>query len=442
MSAQKLNSSPLFSPISAPGAQLRPWDFSSLDSARTILFKKSLSLGKSQDCELSLTDPLVCRHHARIDWRGSGYCIRDLGSLNGTYVNGTQVIEALLTENDRIRLGNTEFLFLQKNSPVELHDPLLFSRNPSWRSQLISLPNLAQTELPLLILGDSGTGKELLARRVHQLSRRASGPFVSVNCSALSESLVESELFGHRKGSFTGAERDRRGAFESAKGGTLFLDEVGDLSSGLQPKLLRALENQEVRPVGSDRTLTTDVRILAATHKNLAEQVEAGTFRLDLYYRLNVLSLSPPPLRERAEDFEDLLYRFGREYRVSFSIQAIRSLKSYAWPGNIRELKNFVARCAAYLGPKSRVEDSDLKRFLQPQPFPTPSPASEAQKPFSRSGSVIREIEKDLILSRLKANQGNQRKTAYDLGIPKSTLSDRIKSYGLKTSEDFKASSP
>jgi len=168
---------------------------------------------------------------------------------------------------------------------------------------------------------------------IHDYSGRSEGPFVSVNCSALTESLVESELFGHVKGSFTGATSDRKGAFEAARGGTLFLDEIGDLPLSLQPKLLRALENQEIKPVGSDKTLKTDVRIVTATHKNLEKLVIEKTFRSDLFFRIHVVKISIPSLKERMEDFEDLLYHFSREMRVRFSVGAIEKLKEHSWPG-------------------------------------------------------------------------------------------------------------
>ncbi len=190
-----------------------------------------------------------------------------------------------------------------------------------------NLGNVAKTDFPVLILGPSGTGKDVIAQALHQTSDRQ-GPFLSVNCSALSETLIESELFGHVKGSFTGAVNDRKGAFEAARGGTLFLDEIGDLSYNLQAKLLRALENGEIRAVGADRNTQTDVRIIAATHQNLGEKIREGSFRSDLYYRLNVVTVTPPALNLRMEDFEGLLYGFARSMRVRFSHGAIVSLKN------------------------------------------------------------------------------------------------------------------
>ncbi|MEQ1878593.1 MAG: sigma 54-interacting transcriptional regulator, partial [Bdellovibrionia bacterium] len=248
--------------------------------------------------------------------------------------------------------------------------------------------------------------------------------FVSVNCSALSESLVESELFGHVKGSFTGATHDRKGAFEAARGGTLFLDEIGDLPPALQPKLLRALENREIRPVGADRTVETDVRIIAATHQNLRYKIQTGMFRSDLYFRLNVIKINIPDLKDRSEDFEDILNTFCKEMRVRFSYPAILELKKHSWPGNIRELKNAVARASA-LFQGVRIDEARIPQLIDAVPIQEIPESQAANMPF------IKELEREMIRQRLVANQGNQRKTAADLNMPKSTLHDRIKSYGI-----------
>ena len=250
---------------------------------------------------------------------------------------------------------------------------------------------------------------------------------VSVNCSALSESLVESELFGHIKGSFTGATENRKGAFEAARGGTLFLDEVGDLPLSLQPKLLRALENSQIRPVGSDRSLETDVRIVAATHQDLKKLVFEERFRADLFFRLHVVQLQTPALKDRKEDFEDLIYDFARSMRVRFSFGAVQYLKNHDWPGNIRELKNVVARAKAFWG-LEEITEATAAQLIDHLPALSDSIDGNSFKP---SRSVIKEIELEMIKSRLIANRGNQRKTAVDLGMPKSTLHDRIKTYGI-----------
>lgn len=393
-----------------------------------------LSLGRDGGCSLTFNDASISGRHARIERTEKGYLLRDLRSRNGTFVNGARILEAYLNDGDRIQIGRTQLLFsLKRNLNESTH--FLSSRNEAWSQTLSQLGNLAQSDLPILILGPSGTGKELIAKSLHEKSSRKAGPLVSVNCSALSEALIESELFGHVRGSFTGATDDRKGAFEAARGGTLFLDEVGDLPLSLQPKLLRALENKEIRPVGKDESVKTDVRIVTATHHDLREKVYRGQFRLDLYYRLNVLQIKSPALIERMEDFEDLLNFFCKEQRVSIKGEALNALKDYQWPGNIRELKNVVAKAKAFFD-KEVSTLNQVKQLIEiPFTLKTESPETDAPEKAPENpvnSSLLKELEYELIKKRLAANKGNQRQTALDLGIPKSTLHDRIKLYKLK----------
>lgn len=390
-------------------------------------------LGSDPDCALAFKDPKVAARHARLELKDGRWILRDLRSPEGTWLNQTRVSEAVLEPGDWIRVGDSEIQFTAP-TPAESTFPIR-SKNAEWNETLQSLDGVAATDHPILLLGPSGTGKDVLAQTLHERSARARGPFISVNCCALTETLVESELFGHVKGSFTGALGDRKGAFEAARGGTLFLDEIGDLSPGLQAKLLRALENQEIRPVGADRPLKTDVRIVAATHQNLHERIAEGLFRADLYYRLNVVTVELPPLAHRMEDFEDLLYGFCRTQRVRFSIDAINRLKQHPWPGNIRELRNLVSRAQA-LYPKQSIELNSIDRLLGSRPIPlTIAPMESEADPSTMP--VIKEIEKQMILKRLRANRGNQRRTAADLNLPKSTLHDRIRAYNIQA-KDFK----
>ena len=388
------------------------------------------TIGTDSQNTVQLTSEQASERHARIEVKNDAYLIRDLRSQTGTFVNGTRINEAWLNDGDLIQIGDEELVFAAQVPQMEKGIGLQ-SKNEVWNRQLQSLGNVAATDFPIILLGSSGTGKEVLAEALHRNSSRSQGPFIRVNCSALTETLVESELFGHVKGSFTGAISDRKGAFESARGGTLFLDEVGDLPYGLQAKLLRALENNEIRPVGSDRTVQTDVRIIAATHQNLAEKIMSGEFRNDLYYRLSVLTVTPPALSERMEDFEELLYFFAKQMRVRFSFGAIQQLKKHTWPGNIRELRNTVARACAFF-PKQCIDESHIERIIDPYSL-RQSQVAGGPPPVMVPGqlSVIKEIEKQMIIKRLAANHGNQRRTASDLGMPKSTLHDRLRLYNI-----------
>ncbi len=395
------------------------------ENTRTLPLTEFMTLGKDTHCQIHLEGAQISERHARIEKKDDAYLIRDLRSGFGTFVNDARVMEAYLQDGDIIRIGSQELIFLEKLEH-EAHFPLK-SRNEVWHQELQSLGNVAKTDFPVLILGPSGTGKDVIAQSLHETSLRSHGPLVSVNCSALSETLIESELFGHVKGSFTGAINDRKGAFEAARGGTLFLDEIGDLSYSLQAKLLRALENNEIRPVGSDRNVKTDVRIIAATHQNLTEKIKDGAFRSDLYFRLNVLTVTPPALMCRMEDFEELIYSFARKMKVRFSFGALARLKKHPWPGNIRELKNLVSRAAA-IYPREQITETHVEKLLDRTLLEKHDDKTTTNIP------VIKEIEKQMILKRLTANRGNQRRTAQDLGMPKSTLHDRLKYYNIDIS--------
>jgi transcriptional regulator with PAS, ATPase and Fis domain len=396
-----------------------------------------LCIGSDTENHIVLTDEEMEPRHARIEKKGNDFLVRDLRSLNGTFVNGVKILESYLTPGDVIKMGNTEFIFHSPNPISEKEQ--LSSKNANWSEQLKKIPNVSQSDLPVLILGPSGSGKEVLSQYIHQVSERRDAPILTVNCSALTESLAESELFGHVKGSYTGATQDRKGAFEAAKNGTLILDEIGDLPLELQPKLLRALENKEIKPVGSDRIVKTNVRIIACTHQNLKKKVEKGEFRLDLFYRLNIIQVNLPALKNRMEDFEKLLFTFAKEMKVKFSHCAIEELKAYDWPGNIRELKNLVSRAKATMRGLT-IEKNHVLELLDHRSVDIES-FGTIQIPNGKSPlktNVIKEIEKQIIQKRLAMNAGNQRKTAEDLGIPRSTLNDRIRTYKINIPDVLK----
>lgn len=299
--------------------------------------------------------------------------------------------------------------------------------SPTLVHALDRLDRLARGQLPILILGESGTGKELVARRVHAKGPRASGPFVPVNCAALSETLIQSDLFGHVRGAFTGADKDRQGVFESARGGTVFLDEIGDLPSAAQGKLLRVLQEHEIRRVGESFARKVDVRIVAATHRELADMVEEGTFRQDLFFRLKVATIRLPPLREREGDILALAEHFMVQHRahfphVSLSAEARRRLTGYAWPGNIRELKNVLEVAVALASPGE----------IEPEHLELSAPADEARNaPVGDYHRQIESFRRDLVERALRAADGNRAEAARRLGLTRQALSYLVRQLGL-----------
>lgn len=312
----------------------------------------------------------------------------------------------------------------------DVEEPLgLVSKSPAMRRVIDLARRVAQVDSSVIITGESGSGKERIARLVHEESTRAAGPFIAVNCGAITETLLESELFGHARGSFTGATQDRPGLFEAANNGTLLLDEVGEVSPGMQVKLLRALQEREVRRVGENKSRPFDVRVVAATHRDLAQGVAAGTFRQDFYYRLKVVELHVPPLRERRDDIlplarvllAEMALRMKRKI-AGFSPGTADQLLRYDWPGNVRELENAMERAVA-LARGSRVEIEDLPEEIR-KAFPKPVAISAAVRPLT-------EVEKEYIVAVLQLNGGNQTQTAAQLQIGSATLYRKLKSYGL-----------
>ncbi|MGB5697907.1 MAG: sigma-54-dependent Fis family transcriptional regulator [Polyangiales bacterium] len=312
----------------------------------------------------------------------------------------------------------------------DVEEPFGIVAKSSGMLQLVDLARrVAKVDSTVLITGESGTGKERIARLVHEESARAAGPFIAVNCGAITETLLESELFGHARGAFTGATQDRPGLFEAANTGTLLLDEVGEVSPGMQVKLLRALQEREIRRVGENKSRPFDVRVLAATNRDLTLEVAGGAFRQDLYYRLKVVELHVPPLRERKDDILPLARVLLAEaaLRMKRTISGLApaaadQLMRYAWPGNVRELENTMERAVA-LARGKRVELEDLPEEIR-HVFPSPVASAGTVRPF-------RDIEKEYILAALEANGGNQTRTAEQLQIGSATLYRKLKSYGL-----------
>ncbi|OGW32634.1 MAG: Fis family transcriptional regulator [Nitrospirae bacterium GWC2_56_14] len=291
---------------------------------------------------------------------------------------------------------------------------------------------VAPSEASVLITGESGTGKELLARGIHVNSTRAQGPFVAVNCASIPEGLIESELFGHVKGAFTGAVRDKAGKFELARGGTLFLDEIGDLRVDLQAKILRALQERQVDRVGGNHPLAVDVRVLAATNKDIERAVKEGAFREDLYYRLNVITLQMPPLRERRDDIPLLAQYFLKKFNssvVGIDPAALSALRAYGWPGNVRELENVMER-ASVLRRGELVTLADLPEKLGKK---EKQGVEEIILNLPEDGISLEDLEKSLIIKALEKHKNNQTRAAEYLGITRPTLIYRMEKFGLKS---------
>ena len=332
------------------------------DKGRAFEFESPrCTIGRSAICDLPLTDRAASGTHCELEAVESGWVLRDLGSTNGCYVGEVRIREAVLPLGARVRVGTTTLQIEPGKGSVEIprstadrfHE--LVGRSVAMRQVFAQLEKVAPLDVTVLVHGETGTGKELVARALHRSSKRAAGPLVVQDCSALPRDLVESVLFGHEKGSFTGATERRAGSFEQAHGGTLFLDEVGELPLDLQPKLLRVLENREVRRVGGDRTVATDARVIAATNRDLRAMVGAGSFREDLYYRLGVVTVELPPLRARREDIplvaQALLEQFCRRHPEmgarTLRPDALDKLAAHPWPGNVRELRNVIERAAS-----------------------------------------------------------------------------------------------
>ncbi len=383
-------------------------------------------VGQSEVCHLRLSDRQVSRRHMALDLADRSLRVTDLGSTNKTFVNGIAVIEALLQGNETIELGQTT-LRVELAVPatfIPMTDADRFGRLVGKSSAMRRLyplcQRLAATQLSVLIEGETGTGKELLAESLHELGARPDGPFVVFDCTAVAPNVIESELFGHERGAFTGAVASRKGVFEQAHGGTLLIDEIGDLPAALQPKLLRALERSEVRRVGGDRAIKVDVRVLAATRRDLDREVQEGRFRDDLFHRLAVARVELPPLRRRKGDISLLAMHICTELGHQPAVLGealLRAWEADPWPGNVRELRNTVTRQLA-LGDLAELEAR----------APAADPAAIAAGvlehtvalglPFSAARArVLDEFERQYVTKALTEQGGNVMRAAAASGL-------------------------
>jgi transcriptional regulator with GAF, ATPase, and Fis domain len=412
--------------------------------------KERVTIGRSQNCDFSLSDRAISGLHAELVTEERGRLVRDLNSKNGILFMGHRVNELFLQSGTHFQVGNDLLRF----EPLEEHFEIPISphnrfgtargRSVKMREVFAVLEKVSLSTLPVLLLGETGTGKELLASAVHAKSKRKRRPFVVLDCGAVPPKLIESTLFGHEKGAFTGANRTHRGLFEEADGGTLFIDEVGELLPELQPKLLRALEQKEIQRVGGVRAIPVDVRIVAATNRDLRgdlrAMVEDGRFREDLLYRLSVVEVRVPPLRAHPEDIAYLAEHFvekGNQIRrqhglppAKLDADARKMLESYPWPGNVRELSNVLER-SLYLAEGKTIGRGELQLDLfggGKQPFLT---ANFKDKYKQAKAQLLERFEREYLLNLLRAHGGNLTRAAKQAGLVRHHLRELCRRHGI-----------
>jgi DNA-binding NtrC family response regulator len=412
--------------------------------ARATVGSEIARVGTADGNDLVLADRTVSRFHCELSVRGEAIVIRDCGSTNGTLIDGVRVREAEIPPGTLVRIGGSAFRVELGDEPafIEVSGRTSFGElvgaSVEMRRVYAILERIAHNDATVLVQGETGTGKDVLARSLHAASPRAGGPFVAVDCGAIPEHLVESELFGHVRGAFTGATADRKGVFEEADGGTLFLDEIGEMPIALQPKLLRAIESRSIRRVGSSASRTVDVRIVAATNRSLAGSINQGTFREDLYYRLAVVELRLPPLRARRDDIPALATHFFRRFAGQdgeLPAELVASLLGRGWPGNVRELKNYIERAvslgtiaprpaeaAGAAGPATLDAIESLVALHLP--------LKEARRAWTESFELV------YVRAMLRSVGGNVTRAAERAGVSRRFLQRMVARLGIKPGED------
>ena len=400
-----------------------------------------LVVGQSAECDLVLVDDAVSRQHCRLSLTPRGLLVEDLGSKNGTFVGNVRILAALVEPDTKIIAGGSRLVPGRAGAAasVPLSRGVRFGDavgcGVTMRALFAQLERAARTEETVLLLGESGTGKEVLARALHTESPRRSGPFVVLDCTALAPTLLEAELFGHTRGAFTGASESRVGLLEQAHGGTLFIDEVGELPLDLQPKLLRAIEARQYRPVGGADWRSFDARVVAATHRDLRVRVANGAFREDLYYRFAVFEMRVPALRDRREDIPLLVERFLASMSpprtpADLPPGAVDVLSSHHWPGNVRELRNIVARIVVFpehleraVGAATQASGRpDMARLLR-------LPLREARD------LVVDEFERSYLTARLAEHAGSVARAAESIGVSRQFAYRLLEKYGLRAGD-------
>ena len=426
--------------LTLPGAVLEVVEGPDAGRSATLT-GRTLRVGTAPDNHLVLTDPAVSRRHMELRLLADGIWLVDLGSMNGTFANGLRIEKAAPFENLRIAIGQSSLRFA--HSPRLVMIPIsqresfggLVGRSLGMRELYAMLERAAPTDASILLHGETGTGKELAAEAIHDASPRASGPFVVVDCGAIPPSLFESELFGHVRGAFSGAVGDRVGLLAEASGGTVFLDEIGELAPELQPKLLRALERRQVRPVGSSRAIDIDVRVIAATHRDLQAEVNRGSFREDLYFRLAVVRLAIPPLRERRDDVPALVRLFVERMapeRLDEIPAILEHLRHRTFPGNVREVRNAVEELLI-LGRagewRAATSASEASGTLGP-------PDAIYELPYKEASEVmLRRFQQEYVERLLARTSQNVSSAARDAGMSRRYLQTIMARLGLRGAE-------
>ena len=422
---------------------------------KRVKLGERLTVGKAADNDLVLPDDTVSRHHCELERTPLGIIVRDLGSTNHTRVGRTAVREAVIESGSTIVVGSVELLLRGEPNRTQVlpSEATSFGEalgtSLSMRQIFGVLERIAPTDASVLLEGETGTGKDVLARSIHQISTRKDQPFVVVDCGAVSYNLIESELFGHERGAFTGAVAARQGAFEIAGHGTVFLDEVGELPLDVQPKLLRVLESGEFRRVGGNKPLHAEARIVAATKRNLKEEVERGKFREDLYFRLSVVPITVPPLRTRREDVPALVEQFLELARkrdptasaISLTRETVSALAAHDWPGNVRELRNVLDRAIyiAAAGGEREIRLVDLPvspgsiGSSQPSAGSAGYPAFDAEKSYREIRSDFEsEFERRYVAWLLDRHGGNISAAAREAKMDRKHLYDLARKRGLR----------
>ena len=416
------------------------------DQGRHVDLESSwIRVGAHEGCDLVLSDRLVSGHHFEIVFEEAGYRLRDLDSTNGTYVAGHRIRDCYLNPGTGIYVGESRLKFepLDDSVPIELSSAERFGdmvgHSVAMRALFAKLERTAPTDASVLITGDTGTGKELVAEGIHSHSGRRSGPFVVVDCGSIPDNLIASELFGHERGAFTGATQSYEGAFERANGGTLFLDEIGELPIDLQPNLLGVLERRQVRRIGGTKPIPLDIRVVAATNRDLAVEMNRGGFRSDLFYRLAVVQMRVPSLRERPDDIPVLAYHFVAQLggtAASLSQKTLDSLCNHTFPGNVRELRNMIERSLIL----------SQTGAVTPTPAPRPAGSAAASRgdgddlhftvdesvPYRKAKSHLLDLFDESYLRKLLVQHGgNVSKAARAAGIDRMTVHKMLSRLGM-----------